>query len=236
MKRNIIDYPLSSDYAFVQAQFILYKIGLCPTRDPTLLQQRKWFNNPVLNFTVLLLYLSLKCISVLSDETNEDLFIVSGNFGHFLGIRINYDILFILITLLAISSQIIYYYNYRNGIKPTFLLIFQMMSGTVAPSAVGLTNWEKTVKMVRQMKLFCRLVSINNQINIPLIAVSITIIVYLSHTSLINTILYGVPNALLFTIYAYYFWNIVLFQIIYIHFICLYFKIKLRRASDALRA
>ncbi|CAG2102872.1 unnamed protein product [Medioppia subpectinata] len=41
---------------------------------------------------------------------------------------------------------------YRNGIKPTFLGVFQMMSGLVSPKSVGLTNQSEVNRLLRRSK------------------------------------------------------------------------------------
>ena len=54
---------------------------------------------------------------------------------------------------MTITSQLVYYYNYKRGIKPTFVRVFQMMSGLVTPSSVGLYRETDITRRVGQKKV-----------------------------------------------------------------------------------
>ena len=56
---------------------------------------------------------------------------------------------------------------------------------------------------------------------------SFSIITYALNTSLINTILFGLPNTIFFVMLCTYSWNIIIFQIIYFYGLCYYLKQKL---------
>jgi hypothetical protein len=40
-----------------------------------------------------------------------------------------------------------------NGIKPTFLKVFEMMSGLVSPNSIGLTNAGQIRKLITKTKV-----------------------------------------------------------------------------------
>ena len=89
---------------------------------------------------------------------------------------------------MAITSQLIYYYNYKNDIKPTFLKVFEMMSGLVSPKSIGLTNEKQIYKLIiwaKKLFIICELVS---KISIPLIAIITNIFPYITKCSAMDTI------------------------------------------------
>src|ERR1700712_4722140 len=91
-----------------------------------------------------------RIITTSIDEQNDLVFRMFGDMGHFIGFRKNLGTVFILFSILILSSQMIYYNNYRNGIKPTFLRVFQMMSGLVSPKSLGLREEQGVQILVKR--------------------------------------------------------------------------------------
>ncbi len=54
---------------------------------------------------------------MITPEENEKLLQIIEDFGHFLGMKTYYNIIIIMAIILALISQLIYYYNYKSGIK-----------------------------------------------------------------------------------------------------------------------
>ena len=117
---------------------ILYRIGLSfdSIRDRP---KRKFIDHPLIAFTVVIIFMIERLITVSVSDKNELIIRALGETGYFIGVRREFGTYFIVICVLILSSQMIYYYNYRNGIKPTFLRLFQLMAGLVPPKAIGLT-------------------------------------------------------------------------------------------------
>ena len=67
------------------------------------------------------------------------------------------------------TSQLIYYYNYKNDIKPTFLKVFQMMSGLVSPKSIGLTNEKQIYKLIKLSKRLFFICEFVVKIAVPLL-------------------------------------------------------------------
>ena len=226
---------LPEEFAYKSAANHLYRIGLCLTDDQTIIAQRKWYNNPVMIFTVLLVFLVMKITTSLADERNEMLFIVLGDFAHFMGIRREYNLMLILVTLLAIFSLISSWNQTANRGEPSFLQIFQIISGSVSPMRCNLAKRKPVFKLVARMKMICRLVVFNNELIIRIFAFGTPFIVFLGNVSAINMVLFGIPHSVLVMFYGYYFCNILLYQIVYIYIICLYLKIKFNELHERIR-
>ena len=220
---------LPTNIIYKSAANQLYRIGL--TIETYLFQfdsQRQWFNKPILLMIANIIFLMNRIICLFANKQNKLIFIVLGDFGYLLGIGTVNNIFFILITLLVINTQLIYYYNYKNGVKPTFLRVFQMISGLIPPRSVGLTNQWEVMKLVRPIRLLFRFTKFNNNFMILNCAFCVNILSYAIYTSIHELLMFGIPNAIFFTIWGYYYWQLLLYPIIYLYIICLYFKLKLR--------
>ena len=78
-----------------------------------------------------------------------------------------------MITSMAIFNQLIYYLNHKRRIEPTFVRLFQVMSGSLRPSAVGLTEesqWRSLLKIAKWL----RPLHLNNMTVVPPIHLSYT--------------------------------------------------------------
>ena len=152
----------------------LYRIGLCLTSRNHL--NRNKLHNPLLIFIVNSIVF-IKClISLLSPNDCKELFIIIGDFGYLLGIKIHINVAIVLYTLLAITSQLIYYYNYKNDIKPTFLKVFEMMSGLVSPKSIGLTNEKQIYKLIKFSKILFFICELVVKIPVPIFGFTINIL------------------------------------------------------------
>ena len=106
-------------------------------------------------------YICWKLHFFLMDENKILHFIKWSSFGYLMGIN-SCDLAIILILILTLSSQLIYYYNHRNGIKPTFLRVFQMMSGLVTPKSIGLFEEKDIKKLIKTNGKLFKITMLNN--------------------------------------------------------------------------
>ena len=131
-------------------EHILHRIGL--TLDSTKsYPKRKLFFNPIIIFTFLSLIIIREVIVISLSEENDLIFKI---FGITRSLDWNQDNTYSVWRYsiginLGISFQLIYYYNSRNGIKPTFLRVFQMMSGLVSPKSLGLIDEQQITKLLK---------------------------------------------------------------------------------------
>ena len=235
---NIMDFnpskPLPEELRYESADKHLYRIGLCLTKDEELLRRRKWFNQPFVVFTAFIMFLTERLITTFI-ENNHNLYVIFGDWPRLLGFGGLYvGAVYILITLLAIGWQLIYLYNYSTGVEPTFLKVFHMMSGSLTPSAVGLKNKQNIIKLTRQMEKYCKIMQFNAEYVGSIACAFVSPLGYLLSTSLISAVLFGIPNTLLLIQYTFYFWEVISYQMIYIHFVCKYLKLKIDELNESL--
>ena len=214
---------LSNNLIISSAENNFYRNGLCLTSRTRL--NRNKLHKPLLIFSVNFIFL-IKClICLLSPNDYKYLFIIVGDVGYLMGYRIYINIAIALYIILAITSQLIYYYNYKNDIKPTFLKVFEMMSGLVSPKSIGLTNEREIYKLIKLSKRLFLISDFILKIPVPIFAFIFPLILYISKYSVIITIIFGFSNSLLFSLCIYYIFSINVLQVIYFYIICFYIKI-----------
>ena len=212
---------------------ILNRIGLTLDSNKTY-PKRKLFFNPIIIFIFNSLFIIREMIVFSLCEENDLTFKMLGSWAHLLGLRKHISIVFILVTFLVSIFQLIYYNNYNNGIKPTFLRVFQMMSGLVSPKSLGLTDEQQIRKLLKTTKTLLKYININNNIIGPIIAVTIMITCFSLNASLFETICYGIPNSIIYAIWTVYCINLITYQFLLFYIICLYLKMKINSLNERL--
>lgn len=224
---------VSESLSFKPASNRLYRIGLClvsVNEEPI----RDWFHHPALIASILASFLALKIFTSLIDENNELMFVILGDWGHFLRIRLHLNIVFILLTMLSLLSQLIFWYNHVHQVEPTFLQPFLVVSGDIPPASVGLRNRAQVMAIINMIKWMFHLIEINNKKIILIMAFCVVTFSYLFTKTLTNTLIYGVPHAFFFMAYGHHLWNIMLYMIAYFVVICKYFKTKISNLNQSL--
>ena len=212
---------------------ILYAIGLSfdSLRDSP---KRPKIFNPFLISAIISIFLVKEFITILLDEKNEQTFETIGSLGHLMGLRLHVSIAIILLSILAFGSQLIHYYNHRNGIKLTFLRVFQMMSGLVSPKSLGLTDNKEIGMLLRKTRVLSKFLWWNNNVFGQLITFVIFNGLNLIQANSLSVILYGIIHSFLLNLWALYVSHLIGTQIMCFYIICLYLKIKINSMNERL--
>ena len=212
---------------------ILYRIGLCLTsiRDRP---KRHIIDHPIVVLIIIGIFLAERMIIIFIREDNEQALKILGAYGYFIGLRQELAAVFLLMTSLTVGSQLIYYINYRNGIKPTFLRVFQMMSGLVSPKSLGLTDVEEVTKLVKTTKRLYGIIRFNNDVILPVFGPVFSLSIYLFYGKPYDVFIFGIHNAIIFFFYIRFYWNQFLYQFFVFYIMCLYLKIKINALNERL--
>ena len=127
------------------------------------------------------------------------------------------------------SCDVTHYWNHINGVRPTFLRLFQMMTGSVAPKDIGLTDKHFIRLLCERTDKWCHIVWLNNQYVVTEVGFAFSMFLYISRDQTIPVLMYGIPNSTLIALIGYYFTNIYFFQLLFFLIICLYLKHKINR-------
>jgi len=109
---------------------------------------------------------------------------------------------------------------YNRGIEPTFLNLFK-------------TN--NDIIKLDKIRLLIKRVKMTNYLPIPM-GFGIVIWPYMFNESLLDIFLFGLPNAILLGIWAYYLFTILSCQFLYFYMICKYFRKRLKHLNHILIA
>jgi hypothetical protein len=176
----------------------------------------------------------IRCIiCLLIKDDNLNLFIMFGDFCYFLNVRYIFNMLGIVLLIFALICQFINYYNYKNGIWPHYVKPFHMMSGLVSPKSIGIYDRNMVKIIQNRAKLLFRIITINCEIIIPLVAIIASIPLYLN-CNFHQLLIYAIPWTLilirsLYSVAGYLDW-----QLVYFYLICLYLKLKIRNVNHKL--
>jgi hypothetical protein len=225
-----VNKPLPQSIAFNSIDNHLYRIGLSLISKNH--KKRSRFYNPLLISSVNIICLTKCIVSLILNEDNEKLLIINGDFAHFLGSKTHLNVAGFLIFLLTLIQQFIYYYNTKNDINPTYLKVYDMMSGLVSPKSVGLTNGEEIYKLIKQSKLLFSFCRCNNQIIGPILSLLTSLLSFVMNCSALDTIIFGIPHSLLYAMGIHFVCNINVWQLFYFRLICRYIKIKIKESND----
>ena len=132
---------LPPELSITGAESHLYRIGLSLYKSGSV--DRKWIYNPILVFIIISQLLVRYIVFMVLPQMDEWVYLYYGDTAYFIGnniTRIISSAMVIFITLIAFFSLINNYYNYINGIKPTDLRVFLMISGLITPKSIGLMD------------------------------------------------------------------------------------------------
>ena len=115
----------------------LYRIG-CLCRSANQRKSRNLFHHPIVVNIALMIQLIKSIISFISDS--ELLSIYLGDVITLTGIGYNGLIVQLFFVISCLSLHLIHYNNDRRGVDPTFLRVLQLMSGSLTPREIGLTD------------------------------------------------------------------------------------------------
>lgn len=227
MDTVIITKRLPNSLIIRSADSHLYRIGLLWT--PVGDCKRGVFYHPLLIFVVLCVLLTKNVITTFVAGKDIRSSIVLGNASRLsgLGNLVNHGIS--LCIVLALCSQIIYYVNHKNRVKPTFLRPFHMMSGRLTPEEVGLHCTAQCVALVNKTRLLFRLIRMASEMLNHLCAIGWVMTSYLLNGSVGEAVAYGVPYTALYIVGNHYYFNIIFYQMVYFYITCDFFKIKIRQ-------
>ena len=212
------------------ADDILYRIGLCPTslNDRP---KRRAIDHPIRAFIVMSIGLIERLISLsIKDEDYRPG--VLGFTGYLGVVRRHFDLFMILVLTLSLSSQLIYYWNHINGVRPTFLRLFQMMTGSVAPKDIGLTDELFIHQLCKRTDKCCQILWLNNNYPINGVCLTFSMFLYIVRDRPIVVLMYGIPNSILLSLLGYYYTNMYFFQFLFFLTICSYLKHKINGLNE----
>ena len=217
---------LPPNLVFKPTTTYLWRIGLCLERPSNV--KRRFLHIPLYIFVIMIFQVIKSLYFIQYLEDNESLSIKLGNIGFFLKMNFHFNMGSNLFFYLAVYSQVVYYYNYRTGVEPTFLRVFNMMAGQTTPRSVGLTNDKQILSLIRKTRLMFTLFAKLVDISVYIFGHILVYTPYLLFCTLKETIIYGIPNNFIYMSTVYYSMEINMFQVLYFYLMCVFIKVKVK--------
>ena len=209
----------------------LYQIGL--SLFPVNGVKRSKTRRPLLIFLLEVYYVIRSVVVLLLPEQSLYFYRLLGDFGFVFGTRAHFALTVIFSILLAINSHLLNYFNYIMGVKPTDFQLFDMMSGKASPKSIGLSNKHIISELLRRARI---LFFIGDYIPLSLgsTIVFINLFSFYSNSSIIEIVLYVIPNSFGWFVIVNIVYSIILWQLIYFYLITFYLKYKLKEINQRL--
>ena len=169
-------------------------------------------------------------VAILVPGSDRQILLLMGDVGRYFNMRIYWNLALNLGSQIVITNQLNYYYNYSKGFEPTFLRVFQMMSGSVAPLSVGLTDNRDIRRLLKHKPIF-QLMIIQTRYLTFIITSVVIMTCFILNEDLSTIVNYGVLHSLLYAIFVHHFSAELLTQIFYCYIICVYLKLKIRNLN-----
>src|SRR5882672_8260902 len=138
-----LSQPIPRELRVRGADSNMYSIGLSLYKPQTN-TKRHLLYHPFIVFIVILLTTIKQLIYVYLASNNITVPLIwhlyFGNYDHYLLGGNIANIISSLLNIFCIYLQIINYINYRNGIKPTDLRVFQMITGLISPKSIKIND------------------------------------------------------------------------------------------------
>ena len=230
-----VDQLLPKDLVVKSADSHLYRIGLCvPTDDSSV--KRSFIQKPIIIYSVFMIEIcKIIVFAILPKENLQHIRLYLGDYGELTGLGNFYRLIIWAYVSTSLFSMLIHYWNNKNGVNPTYLLVFKMMAGLVPPKTVGLTDKSQILTLIRRARFVFKAVNINNKIFVKLLGFGFSFAGYLRTSSSIHElIIYGIPNSLFLGLLGTLFNEIQSYQLSYFYIICCFLKFKINSINAKL--
>ena len=137
--------------------------------------------------------------------------------------------------MLGMFTMLIYWFNYKKGIIPTFLRVFDMISGQTSPKDIGLTSEAQVVSLVRRADVMFKVIRVFVD-RIAIVAIGLIYCVPGFHnSSIVESIVYVLPNTVCFELFVHYCYNYLFYQMSYLYIMCSYLKMKIGSVDEEMK-
>ena len=137
--------------------------------------------------------------------------------------------------MLGLSTMFIYWLNYRRGIAPTFLRVFDMICGQISPKDIGLTSEAQVVSLVRRADVMFKAIRVFVDRIFIVFAALVCCIPGFQNSSIVESIIYVIPNCIWMELLAHYFYNFLFYQMSYLYIMCSYLKMKIGSVDEEMK-
>ena len=231
-----INRVIPGSLAITHAGTHFYSIGLS-AHKPLNAPKRRWFHKPIVVFATLFSQLIIRqLVSILIPQQNPEFYAIIGDFTYFFGkVWVNASIGMIVVSTIALFSQLLNFYNFMNGIKPRDLSVFSMLSGLITPISIGIHDKQVVIKLLTFSRKCIKYTEIitNAIFYMSLISIILIFTVGMKSPTYIM-VLFASFHCILTAINGYYVNCIITWQLVYYMIIVYYLWLKIQSINHKL--
>ena len=215
MTENIdLDKPIPPEWRVRGADSHLHSIGLSLFK-PQLHPNRRLLYHPLLVFIAMIIRLNI-CLLIIYNVMKGDKLdflthIYLGDLGYYISLSYSANVIIANLSFLTIGSQLINYYNYRNGIKPTDLRVFHMICGFISPKSIGINDQILVHRLCNIIRKLLKLSKLFVFISF-ILAIFFISGAYLLWGNMVYIILIGIPHFIYHLYFSFHLTNIQVYQ------------------------
>ena len=199
-------------------------------------EKRHFIYNPKLIFGVFFTFLIKNIVLITTkDDVNRRLVTVLADFGYYLKIQLILNVTCMIGNMLGMATMIIYWLNYKRGIAPTFLRVFDMISGEISPEDIGLTSEAQVVSLVRRADVMFKAIPVFTDRILLISVFPIYCVPGFQNSSIVEFIVYVLPNCILLELFCHYFYNFLFYHMSYLYIMCSYLKMKIESVDEEIK-
>ena len=229
-----LSQPIPSNLRIKSASDHLYLRGLSYIQNGS--KRRHFIYKPKVIFGVLFTYLMKNIVLITtSGDVNRRLVTVLADVEYYMKMQFIGNVASIIFDLLAMSTMLIYWLNYKGGIVPTFLRVFDMICGQISPKDIGLTSEAQVVSLVRRADVMFKAIRVLND-RVAIVAIALAYFVPgFQNSSIVESFIYVLPNTIWFTLFGHYCYNFLFYQMSYLFIMCSYLKMKIGSIDEEMK-
>ena len=209
-----------------------YKMGFSNFKNGC--TERLLLYHPIFVFTLPTIYLLRFIYSILTPNRTQNFYLAIGDFGYFMNMRVHLNLTAALVFWMAILSQAIHFYNYLTDRRPTYMCVFNMMSGHITPQSIGLTDETIIRSLLKRSTLAFKAQDIMGR-SMIIMAFFLSFFSYVFTVSPMAVLLIALPHSAIFGLGVSYVMNNICTHLFYFYILSYYLKLKQKEVNDFMR-
>jgi hypothetical protein len=184
---------LASHLVIESSDKLLHRIGLYKQINDKTLEKSFIRRKIILTTFISITFVQALVFSIIPEQ-NKTIQMLFGDFGHLSGLNIYLSLALLAIFYNCLATIILYHKMEKKGSKLTSFRVFRMISGSLTPESIGLTNEKYIISLISKIRVVLNLINIQSKTIVPIFSFTLVLIIYMqSCSTLKEVIIYGAP-------------------------------------------
>ena len=228
------DKTLPERWIIKSAAHQLYRLGI--SLYPNGCTNRPLYYHPIIVFLMPVMLWIRFTYSVIDPglSTNYWDYLIVGDFGYFMNTRFHLNLTASVVYAMSILSHVLHIVSYLMKREPTYMRVFNMMSGNISPKSIGLTDPLTIKKIMRKTRLALKVAFFLSTF-MGAEAFFISFFAFVFTIPFTEFVYIGLPHTLNFAISSTFIFQNLTYHIIYFYIISYYLTAKQKEINSDLR-